>query len=241
MGGTLTATVTGSGDHLQRGGVGDDGDRHRGGERPGRSGDAMRRATLSLASTSTDNTVAFNAPSSSFFRNEILATGFNLPTTMVFLPNGDMLVGEIGGTIRRLLPPYTQIEPTPFLQITNIGQEFANQGLYTIALDPNFATNHFIYVSYTLGSPNHETNQKCICTICMVSVATPRWVWPMLFIQVNQKPAKPTENPLDFETTPHQIIGRMMMTTSNHMYPNSQNLLLKKGQYPFFRREDRVK
>ena len=111
----------------------------------------------SLASTSTDNSVAYSAaPSSGFFQNEILATGFNLPTTMVFLPNGDMLVGGIGGTIRRVLPPYTQIEPTPFLQITNIAHVFDNQGLYTIALDPNFATNHYIYVFYTLGSPNHD-------------------------------------------------------------------------------------
>ena len=75
---------------------------------------------------------------------------------MAFLPNGDMWVGEIGGTIRRLLPPYTQIEPTPVLQITNIGNKFENQGLYNITLDPNFASNHNIYIFYTLGSPNHD-------------------------------------------------------------------------------------
>ena len=39
VGGTLTATVTRNRPDLQRGGVGDDRDRHRGGERPGRGGD----------------------------------------------------------------------------------------------------------------------------------------------------------------------------------------------------------
>ncbi len=155
VGGTLTAAVTGAGATYNVAVSGMTGTGTVVVSVPaGAATDAA--GNTSLASTSTDNTVAFNAPSSGFFRNEILATGFNLPTTMVFLPNGDMLVGEIGGTIRRLSPPYTQIEPTPFLQITNIGQQFANQGLYTIALDPNYATNHFIYVSYTAGSPNHD-------------------------------------------------------------------------------------
>ncbi len=70
---------------------------------------------------------------------------------MAFLPGGAMLVGELGGTVRRALPPYTQLDPTPFLQITNIARNYSNQGLYTIAVDPAFATNHYIYVVYTLG------------------------------------------------------------------------------------------
>ena len=75
---------------------------------------------------------------------------------MVFLPDGKMLVAELGGTIRLVLPPYTQIQSTPFFQISNLGRNGVEQGLYDIAIDPNFATNHYIYVSYTLGSPNHD-------------------------------------------------------------------------------------
>ena len=30
------------------------------------------------------------------------------------------------------------------------------QGIYDIALDPNFATNHYYYISYTAGTPNHD-------------------------------------------------------------------------------------
>ncbi|HEU4331334.1 MAG TPA: PQQ-dependent sugar dehydrogenase [Lapillicoccus sp.] len=94
--------------------------------------------------------------SGSHFQNEVLTTGLSQPTTMTFLPGGAMLVGELGGTVRRVLPPYTQPDPTPFLQITNIARNYANQGLYTIALDPAFATNRYLYVAYTLGTPNHD-------------------------------------------------------------------------------------
>ena len=62
-----------------------------------------------LVSTSTDNTVTSNVSSVGQFQNEIFASGFDLPTTTTFLPGGKMLVGQLGGTVRLLLPPYTQI------------------------------------------------------------------------------------------------------------------------------------
>ncbi len=92
----------------------------------------------------------------SFFQNEILATGFNLPTNIEFLPDGRMLVGELAGVIKVLAPPYTQPNPTPFLIITNIGSAGVQQGIFDIALDPQFASNHYYYVFYTAGSPNRD-------------------------------------------------------------------------------------
>ena len=94
------------------------------------------------------------------FENEVLATGFDLPTAIKFLPDGRMLVVELGGKIKVLPPPYTQADPTPFLQLTNVGSAddgtVAQQGIYDLALDPNFATNHFYYISYTAHTPNRD-------------------------------------------------------------------------------------
>ena len=98
--------------------------------------------------------VAVNVANSSYFQNEILATGFNLPTAIKFLPDGRMLVVELAGKIKVLPPPYTTPDPTPFLQLTNIGSAGVQQGIYDIALDPNFNTNHYYYIFYTLGTPN---------------------------------------------------------------------------------------
>jgi glucose/arabinose dehydrogenase len=67
-----------------------------------------------------------------------------------------MLVVELAGRIRVLPPPYTQVDPTPFLQLTNVGSAGVQQGVYDIALDPGFATNHFYYIFYTLGTPNRD-------------------------------------------------------------------------------------
>ena len=61
-----------------------------------------------------------------------------------------MLVVELAGTIKVLPPPYTTPDPTPFLQLTNIGSAGVQQGIYDIALDPNFSTNHYYYIFYTL-------------------------------------------------------------------------------------------
>ncbi len=100
--------------------------------------------------------VAVNVTNANFFQNEVLATGFDLPTNIEFLPDGRMLVVELAGKIKVLPPPYTIPDPTLFLQITNIGSAGVQQGIYDIALDPNFTTNHYYYVFYTLGSPNRD-------------------------------------------------------------------------------------
>ncbi len=78
---------------------------------------------------------------------------------MVFLPDGRMLVTELPGTIKVLSPPFTTVSPTPFLQLTNVGNTgyaALQQGIFSIALDKNFATNHFYYIFYTLRSPNRD-------------------------------------------------------------------------------------
>ena len=68
-----------------------------------------------------------------------------------------MLVVELRGTILVLPPPYTQPDPTPFLELTNVGSAGVQQGLYDMVLDPNFATNHYYYVFYTPRSPKGST------------------------------------------------------------------------------------
>ena len=118
--------------------------------------------TLTALATDVDGHSSLSAPvtvnvaNTNYFQNEILATGFDLPTAIKFLPDGRMLVVELAGTVLVMSAPYLQPDPTPFLQITNIGSAGVQQGIYDIALDPNFTTNHYYYVFYTLGSPNRD-------------------------------------------------------------------------------------
>jgi glucose/arabinose dehydrogenase len=108
--------------------------------------------TSSLSSAATGTTRS----QGTFFQNEVLATGFDLPTNIEFLPDGRMLVVELQGKILVLPPPYTQPDPTPFLQLTNVGSAGVQQGLYDIVLDPNFISNHYYYVFYTTATPNKD-------------------------------------------------------------------------------------
>jgi glucose/arabinose dehydrogenase/PKD repeat protein len=100
--------------------------------------------------------VTVNVSNTSTFQNEILATGFDLPTAIKFLPDGRMLVAELQGKIKILPPPYTTPVATPFLQLTNVGLAGVQQGIYDFTFDPNFNVNHYYYVFYTLGTPNHD-------------------------------------------------------------------------------------
>ena len=118
--------------------------------------------TLTAQALDVNGNVALSAPvqvnvtNTNFFTNEILATGFDLPTAIKFLPDGRMLVVELAGKIRVLPAPYTQPDPTPFLHLTNVGSAGVQQGIYDITLDPNFTTNHFYYIYYTAATPNHD-------------------------------------------------------------------------------------
>ena len=114
------------------------------------------RASDTSGNTKLSAAVTVNVANTSSFQNEVLATGFNLPTAIKFLPDGRMLVVELQGKIKVLPPPYTTPDPTLFLQLTNIGSAGVQQGIYDIVLDPSFSTNHFYYIFYTLGSPNRD-------------------------------------------------------------------------------------
>ncbi len=96
------------------------------------------------------------AGGSGSFQNQILLTGLNLPTAIKFLADGDMLVLELGGRIRKVHTATWTVDPTDFLSLTNIGTQSGQQGLMDLTFDPNFASNHYYYVFYTLGSPNRD-------------------------------------------------------------------------------------
>ena len=66
-----------------------------------RARDAAGNVTMSTP-------VSVNVTNTNSFQNDILATGFDLPTAMTFLPDGRLLIGELQGTIKVLSPPYTQ-------------------------------------------------------------------------------------------------------------------------------------
>lgn len=82
-----------------------------------------------------------------------LVSGLVNPTSFEFAPDGRVFVTEQSGTLRVIKNGV--LLPTPFLSLTV--DSTGERGLLGLAFDPNFATNNFLYVYYTVpGVPAHN-------------------------------------------------------------------------------------
>src|ERR1700730_5815203 len=79
------------------------------------------------------------------FTKTQLANGLKKPTVFAFAPNGDIYIGEQIGVI--LIYRNGAVLPNPVVTLNT--DSAAEKGLLGLALDPNFATNGYMYVSYT--------------------------------------------------------------------------------------------
>jgi aldose sugar dehydrogenase len=83
-----------------------------------------------------------------------LAQGLDSPWSMVFLPNNDILVTERPGRLRIISNGKLVDEPIAGLPEIKFG---THGGLLDVALHPNFATNNWIYLSYSKGGEKGVT------------------------------------------------------------------------------------
>ena len=101
---------------------------------------------LSLASTAL-------ATYPSGFSEAQVVTGISNPTAMAFAPDGRIFVCEQGGALR--VVKNGALLPTPFLTVSV--DPNGERGLLGVAFHPNFGSNNFVYVYYTVpGSPVHN-------------------------------------------------------------------------------------
>jgi glucose/arabinose dehydrogenase len=92
-------------------------------------------------------TLPTNAEEQSY-RLETLAEGLNFPWSVDFLPNGDLLVAELEGTLKRISKDGSSsnsVSAVPTVYRASQG------GLFEVLLDKDFATNSTLYLSYAEG------------------------------------------------------------------------------------------
>jgi len=114
-------------------------------------------AGLAAAATLTISTATFAqppGPAGETFKVVTVAEGLRNPWSMAWLPNGDMLVTERVGTLRiirggKLLP--TEVPGVPPVRAQGQG------GMQEVAVHPNFAQNHYIYLSY--AKPRNDNKE----------------------------------------------------------------------------------
>lgn len=84
------------------------------------------------------------------FSVETVASGLRTPVSLAFAPDGRMFVAQHDGTVRVF--GHGLEYSAPFAQIAVF--EYSESGLSGMALDPDFAVNHFVYFFATIS--DHE-------------------------------------------------------------------------------------
>jgi glucose/arabinose dehydrogenase len=80
------------------------------------------------------------------FKVVTFVEGLKNPWSMAWLPNGDMLVTERGGTLR--LVKGGKLLPDPIAGVPKV-RALGQGGLQEVAVHPKYAQNHYIYLSYS--------------------------------------------------------------------------------------------
>jgi glucose/arabinose dehydrogenase len=83
------------------------------------------------------------------FSEEVYVKNFGAPTAMAFAPDGRLFICEQAGSLR--VVQGRTLLAQPFLTVDTDSN--GERGLLGVAFDPNFATNHFVYVYYTAKTP----------------------------------------------------------------------------------------
>jgi glucose/arabinose dehydrogenase len=78
-----------------------------------------------------------------------LVTNVGKPTALAFTPDGRVLVTTMTGQLR-VVTAAGSLLPTPALDVAPITCSIHERGMLGVAVDPAFATNHFVFVFYTM-------------------------------------------------------------------------------------------
>ena len=82
------------------------------------------------------------------YKMETLAKGLDMPWSLVFLPNGDMLITELSGQLRLMRDG--RLVQAPIKNVPKV--HYAGQGgLMDIILHPDYEKNQWVYLSYSEG------------------------------------------------------------------------------------------
>lgn len=88
------------------------------------------------------------SPAPAALKVDIFVSGLDTPWAIDFAPDGRVFISERPGRIRVIKEGKLQPEPWATLPVNEVGEA----GLLGLALDPQFAQNHFLYTAYTYRS-----------------------------------------------------------------------------------------
>jgi glucose/arabinose dehydrogenase len=97
-------------------------------------------------------------------RVSVVTKGLSHPWSMVWLPDGSMLITERQGRLRIFRNGV--LEPEPIAGVPKV-QAGGTSGLLDVALHPKFATNGFVYLAYNKSGPKPDGSQGSVYTTAL--------------------------------------------------------------------------
>jgi glucose/arabinose dehydrogenase len=94
------------------------------------------------------------------FSEVLVAGGISAPAAIAFAPDGRIFVAEKTGALRVIKNGNLLAKPFITLNVASSGE----QGLVGITFHPNFASNHYIYLYYTLPNADHNRISRFIAS-----------------------------------------------------------------------------
>ena len=93
----------------------------------------------------------FTAADGTKFGVQVLVTGLQIPWALAFAPDGRLFLTERPGRVRVYMSGQLLAEPALTLSDVYTNGE---SGILGLALHPDFASNHYVYLTYTASGPS---------------------------------------------------------------------------------------
>ncbi len=114
-----------------------------------------------IATNSVSNTATTQPQNKNDIPSEtIIAENLDTPWAIAILPDGKLLVTERFGRVT-LIDPTGAAQPVVSATLSNV-TEIGEGGLLGIAIDPNFASNKYVYLYYTYSSIGTDTLNRVV-------------------------------------------------------------------------------
>ena len=102
--------------------------------------------SIGFAADNASNVAQLTPSPPAGFTMQTVVSGLNQPTSFAFAPDGRIFIAEKPGIVR--VVKNGVLLSTPLIDISGEVNDYWDRGLSSIALDPNFATNGYVYMAY---------------------------------------------------------------------------------------------
>jgi glucose/arabinose dehydrogenase len=151
------------------------------------------------------------------FTDSQFVSGLTSPTDMEFAPDGRLFVAEQAGKVRIAAKPNGPL--VTFLDISSKVDSTGERGLVAVAFDPNFSTNHYVYLHYTRKATATTSVHNRVVRVTATGDTVVTGSEKLIFRLDNQDDTHHMGGALDFGKN-----GKLYISTGDNLGGNTQSL-----------------